>query len=64
MECEVSGSSLGEAEDIRTEVLRACKRLRELSTHLRRGEDDSGLQSDCDESMPVIVNGSDSEVSY
>ncbi|KAF7994973.1 hypothetical protein HCN44_004445 [Aphidius gifuensis] len=61
MECEVSGSSLGETEDIRTEVARACKRLRELSTHLRRGEDDSGLQSDCDESMPVIVNGSDSE---
>ncbi|KAK0167324.1 hypothetical protein PV327_004739 [Microctonus hyperodae] len=61
MECEVSGSSLGEHEDIRTEVVRACKRLRELTTHLRRGEDDSGLQSDCDESMLVIVNGSDTE---
>ncbi|XP_063987466.1 bicaudal D-related protein homolog [Diachasmimorpha longicaudata] len=61
MECEVSGSSLGEPEDIRAEVTRACKRLRELSTQLRRGEDDSGLQSDCDESMVVIVNGSESE---
>lgn len=63
MECDVSGSSLDETENITTEVARACKRLRELSTHLRRGEDDSGLQSDCDESMPVIVNCTDSEVS-
>ncbi|KAH0549277.1 hypothetical protein KQX54_007567 [Cotesia glomerata] len=62
MECEVSGSSMGEQEDIRAEVARACKRLRELNTHLRRGEDDSGLQSDCDESMPVIVTGVETEV--
>ncbi|XP_008545241.1 bicaudal D-related protein homolog [Microplitis demolitor] len=61
MECEVSGSSMGEQEDIRAEVARACKRLRELNTHLRRGEDDSGLQSDCDESMPVIVSGVETE---
>ncbi|KAG7206873.1 hypothetical protein KM043_000773 [Ampulex compressa] len=56
MECEESGSSLGEQEDLRTEVTRAVKRLKELCAHLRRGEDDSGLQSDCDESMLVIVN--------
>ncbi|CAG5102192.1 Similar to CG17365: Bicaudal D-related protein homolog (Drosophila melanogaster), partial [Cotesia congregata] len=61
MECEVSGSSMGEQEDIRAEVARACKRLRELNTHLRRGEDDSGLQSDCDESMPVIVTSVETE---
>ncbi|XP_014476868.1 PREDICTED: bicaudal D-related protein homolog [Dinoponera quadriceps] len=63
MECEESGSSLGEQEDgLRTEVARATKRLRELCAHLRRGEDDSGLQSDCDESMLVIVNSSEAEV--
>lgn len=65
MECEESGSSLGEQEDggLRTEVLRATKRLRELCAHLRRGEDDSGLQSDCDESMLVInLNNSEAEV--
>lgn len=56
MECEESGSSLGEQEDLRAEVARAVKRLKELCVHLRRGEDDSGLQSDCDESMLVIVN--------
>lgn len=56
MECEESGSSLGESEDLRGEVARAMKRLNELCVHLRRGEDDSGLQSDCDESMLVIVN--------
>ncbi|XP_076641837.1 bicaudal D-related protein homolog [Halictus rubicundus] len=54
MECEESGSSLGEQEDLRSEVARAAKRLKELCVHLRRGEDDSGLQSDCDESMLVI----------
>lgn len=63
MECEESGSSLGEQEDsLRTEVARATKRLRELCAHLRRGEDDSGLQSDCDESMLVIVNNCEAEV--
>ncbi|XP_032680329.1 bicaudal D-related protein homolog [Odontomachus brunneus] len=63
MECEESGSSLGEQEDgLRTEVARATKRLRELCAHLRRGEDDSGLQSDCDESMLVIVNNSEADV--
>lgn len=65
MECEESGSSLGEQEDgsLRTEVARATKRLRELCAHLRRGEDDSGLQSDCDESMLVInLNNSEAEV--
>ncbi|XP_029043703.1 bicaudal D-related protein homolog [Osmia bicornis bicornis] len=56
MECEESGSSLGEQEDLRAEVARAVKRLKELCVHLRRGEDDSGLQSDCDESMLVIPN--------
>lgn len=56
MECEESGSSLGDQEDLRAEVARAVKRLKELCVHLRRGEDDSGLQSDCDESMLVIVN--------
>lgn len=56
MECEESGSSLGEQEDLRAETARAMKRLKELCVHLRRGEDDSGLQSDCDESMLVIVN--------
>ena len=64
MECEVSGSSLGESEDPRAEMARACKRLRELCNHLRRGEDDSGLQSDCDESMLVIVNDAESEVKH
>lgn len=57
---------LGEQEDrgLRTEVARATKRLRELCAHLRRGEDDSGLQSDCDESMLVInLNNSEAEVS-
>ncbi|RLU15915.1 hypothetical protein DMN91_011672 [Ooceraea biroi] len=65
MECEESGSSLGEQEDsgLKTEVARATKRLRELCAHLRRGEDDSGLQSDCDESMLVInLNNSEAEV--
>ncbi|XP_011684438.1 PREDICTED: bicaudal D-related protein homolog [Wasmannia auropunctata] len=65
MECEESGSSLGEQEDggLRTEVTRATKRLRELCAHLRRGEDDSGLQSDCDESMLVInLNNSEADV--
>ncbi|EFN78888.1 Coiled-coil domain-containing protein 64-like protein, partial [Harpegnathos saltator] len=62
MECEESGSSLGEQEDgLRTEVARATKRLRELCAHLRRGEDDSGLQSDCDESM-LVINSSEAEV--
>ncbi|XP_012278988.1 bicaudal D-related protein homolog isoform X2 [Orussus abietinus] len=64
MECEESGSSLGEQEDLRAEVTRASKRLRELCSQLRRGEDDSGLQSDCDESMLVILNGADSEINY
>lgn len=66
MECEESSSLLGEQEDggLRTEVARATKRLRELCAHLRRGEDDSGLQSDCDESMLVInLNNSEAEVS-
>ncbi|XP_012540093.1 bicaudal D-related protein homolog [Monomorium pharaonis] len=64
MECEESGSSLGEQEEsLKTEVARATKRLRELCAHLRRGEDDSGLQSDCDESMLVInLNNSEAEV--
>ena len=65
MECEESGgSSLGmeQEQDLRQEVNRACRRLRELSSHLRRGEDDSGLQSDCDESMLVLNNTSESEV--
>lgn len=65
MEYEENGSSLGEQEDggLRTEVARATKRLRELCAHLRRGEDDSGLQSDCDESMLVInLNNSEAEV--
>lgn len=64
MECEES-SSLGEQEEgLRTEVARATKRLRELCAHLRRGEDDSGLQSDCDESMLVInLNNSEADVS-
>ncbi|XP_072746290.1 bicaudal D-related protein homolog isoform X2 [Anoplolepis gracilipes] len=65
MECEESGSSLEEQEDgsLKTEVAKASKRLRELCAHLRRGEDDSGLQSDCDESMLVInLNNSESEV--
>jgi len=64
MECEESGSSLGEQEDgLRNEVARAAKRLKELCAHLRRGEDDSGLQSDCDESMLVInLNNSEAEV--
>ncbi|XP_026671449.1 bicaudal D-related protein homolog [Ceratina calcarata] len=57
MECEENGSSLGDQqEDLRAEVATAMKRLKELCVHLRRGEDDSGLQSDCDESMLVIVN--------
>ncbi|XP_066589992.1 bicaudal D-related protein homolog [Prorops nasuta] len=61
MEFEESGSSL--EEDSRTEVSRAVKRLKELCAQLRRGEDDSGLQSDCDESMLVIVNnGGEPEV--
>ncbi|XP_012218950.1 bicaudal D-related protein homolog [Linepithema humile] len=61
MECEESGSSLGEEDGgLRTEVARATKRLRELCAHLRRGEDDSGLQSDCDESM-LVINLSNSE---
>ncbi|XP_051162077.1 bicaudal D-related protein homolog [Leptopilina boulardi] len=65
MECEESGSSLGEQqEDLRAEVTRSCKRLRELCSRLRRGEDDSGLQSDCDESMLVIANGTEAEVNY
>ncbi|XP_034941335.1 bicaudal D-related protein homolog [Chelonus insularis] len=64
MECEVNGSSLEEQEDIKVEVEKACKRLRELSTHLRRSEEDSGLQSDCDESMLVIVNGAENEGYY
>lgn len=65
MECEESGSSLEEQEDrsLKTEMARATKRLRELCAHLRRGEDDSGLQSDCDESMLVInLNNSEPEV--
>ncbi|XP_018312637.1 bicaudal D-related protein homolog [Mycetomoellerius zeteki] len=65
MECEESGNSLGDQEDgnLKTEVTRATKRLRELCAHLRRGEDDSGLQSDCDESMLVInLNNSEAEV--
>lgn len=62
MECEESGSSLGEQEDLRSEVTRAVKRLKELCVHLRRGEDDSGLQSDCDESMLVITNNTEPEV--
>ncbi|EFN71810.1 Coiled-coil domain-containing protein 64-like protein, partial [Camponotus floridanus] len=64
MECEES-NSLEEQEDrsLKTEVARATKRLKELCAHLRRGEDDSGLQSDCDESMLVInLNNSESEV--
>lgn len=63
MECEES-NSLEEQEDrsLKTEVARATKRLRELCTHLRRGEDDSGLQSDCDESMVINLNNSESEV--
>ncbi|GAB1864887.1 Bicaudal D-related protein-like protein [Camponotus japonicus] len=64
MECE-ENNSLEEQEDrsLKTEVARATKRLRELCAHLRRGEDDSGLQSDCDESMLVInLNNSESEV--
>ncbi|XP_046738262.1 bicaudal D-related protein homolog [Diprion similis] len=61
MECEESGSSLGEPEDLKAEVTRACKRMRELCAQLRRGEDDSGLQSDCDESMLVLANGADTE---
>nr|XP_050868680.1 bicaudal D-related protein homolog isoform X1 [Vespula vulgaris] len=64
MECEESGSSLGEQEDLRSEVTRAVKRLKELCVHLRRGEDDSGLQSDCDESMLVIANNTEAEVNY
>ncbi|XP_015183987.1 PREDICTED: bicaudal D-related protein homolog isoform X3 [Polistes dominula] len=64
MECEESGSSLGEQEDLRSEVTRAVKRLKELCVHLRRGEDDSGLQSDCDESMLVITNNTEAEVNY
>ncbi|KAL0115338.1 hypothetical protein PUN28_010698 [Cardiocondyla obscurior] len=66
MECEESGSLPEEQEDksLRTEVARATKRLRELCAHLRRSEDDSGLQSDCDESMLVInLNNSEAEVS-
>lgn len=65
MECEESGGSLGEEDrGLRMEVTRATKRLRELCAHLRRGEDDSGLQSDCDESMLVInLNNSEAEVS-
>ncbi|XP_070158543.1 bicaudal D-related protein homolog [Polyergus mexicanus] len=65
MECEESGSSLEEQEErsLKTEMARATKRLRELCAHLRRGEDDSGLQSDCDESMLVInLNNSEPEV--
>lgn len=64
MECEENGSSLGEQEDgsLKTEVARATKRLRELCAHLRRGEDDSGLQSDCDESMVINLNNSEAEV--
>lgn len=66
MECEESGaSSLGpeqQEHELRQEVGRACRRLKELSSHLRRGEDDSGLQSDCDESMLVLNNSSESEV--
>lgn len=65
MECEESGTSLGDQDDggLRTEVTKATNRLRELCAHLRRGEDDSGLQSDCDESMLVInLNNSEAEV--
>ncbi|OXU24729.1 hypothetical protein TSAR_000090 [Trichomalopsis sarcophagae] len=66
MECEESGaSSLGaeqQEQELRQEVGRACRRLKELSSHLRRGEDDSGLQSDCDESMLVLNNSSESEI--
>ncbi|KOC64932.1 Bicaudal D-related protein like protein [Habropoda laboriosa] len=61
MECEESGSSLGEPEDLRAEVARAVKRLKELCVHLRRGEDDSGLQSDCDESMLIVNNTAETE---
>ncbi|XP_058808666.1 bicaudal D-related protein homolog isoform X2 [Phymastichus coffea] len=64
MECEESGaSSLGpyDQQELRQEIGRACRRLRELSSHLRRGEDDSGLQSDCDESMLVLNNGNENE---
>lgn len=67
MECEEEeseGNSLGDAPELRAEVARACKRLKELSFHLRRGEDDSGLQSDCDESMPVTTNSPESEVRF
>lgn len=68
MECEESGaSSLGphdQQHELRQEVGRACRRLRELSSHLRRGEDDSGLQSDCDESMLVLNNANESEVTF
>ncbi|KAK9305484.1 hypothetical protein QLX08_003499 [Tetragonisca angustula] len=60
MECEESGSSLGDQEDLRAEVARAVKRLKELCVHLRRGEDDSGLQSDCDESM-LVINTAEAE---
>lgn len=62
MECEESGSSLGEQDDLRGEVARATKRLKELCVHLRRGEDDSGLQSDCDESMLIVNNTAEAEV--
>lgn len=63
MECE-ENSSLEEQTDksLKTEVARATKRLRELCAHLRRGEDDSGLQSDCDESMVINLNNSEAEV--
>ncbi|XP_014211805.1 bicaudal D-related protein homolog [Copidosoma floridanum] len=67
MECEESGLEGGsleqqrELEEFRQEVGRACRRLRELSSHLKRGEDDSGLQSDCDESMLVLGNGNETE---
>ncbi|XP_011496651.1 PREDICTED: bicaudal D-related protein homolog [Ceratosolen solmsi marchali] len=65
---ESAGSSLGlelqQRQDLDQEVGRACRRLRELSSQLRRGEDDSGLQSDCDESMLVLNNVSESETNY
>jgi hypothetical protein len=65
---ESGGSSLGlepqRRQDLEQEVGRACRRLRELSSQLRRSEDDSGLQSDCDESMLVLNNTSESEVSF
>lgn len=63
MECEDNSLDPEHQSELRQEVGRACRRLRELSSHLRRGEDDSGLQSDCDESMLVLNSSNDSEVS-